>query len=402
MSRFKREKPMLMRITTVPMSLHKLLAGQMRFMAESGFDVVMVSSPGIEWPSIINREGCSHHIIPISRKISPLKDLISLFGLVRLMYRLKPDIVHTHTPKAGLLGMLAAKITAVPIRMHTIAGLPWMEARGFMRRLLMWVERLTASCAHKIYPNSNALLHYIKSSSLGIPASKLFVIANGTSNGLDLDHFERDEISQDLIGQLRSQSGISSTGKVWLFVGRLATQKGIAELVTAFLGLLKHHPEDQLWLVGGNDERDGLPWTLKKEIKDNSSICSWGYQEDVRPYMAAAYALVFPSYREGFPNVPLQAAAMGCPLILSDINGCNEIVSHGDNGLLVEVKNQDALYNAMSLLRGDALVHQKFSFKSRAMLEKKYSNDIVWNAVLHEYRLALNELQYKKWAYGAR
>jgi glycosyltransferase involved in cell wall biosynthesis len=385
-------KPKLIRITTVPISLRLLLKGQMRFMKEHGFEVVMISSPGEDADLVEQQEECEMIVLPMERKINLLADLQSLIRLTKILRALEPDIVHTHTPKAGLLGMLAARFARVPVRLHTIAGLPWMEATGGSRFLLKWMERLTASLAQRVYPNSKGLYDFLLQERISARPEKIKLLGQGSSNGIDTRFFSRSAVDPQLSDRIKRQANLVAGGWVWIFAGRLVHDKGITELMTAFE---QHHlrfPDDQLWLLGNEEEHlDPLTPTTKKIMQQHPGIRKWGFQQDVRPYFAAASVLVFPSYREGLPNVPLQAAAMGCALILSDINGCNEIVAHEEDGLLVPVKNSDAIAAAMESMRTQPERKEQFVQRSQAKIEKLYRQEQVWSMLLKEYKTMLQE-----------
>jgi len=380
------QNPLLIRISTVPLSLHKLLKGQMRYMQENGFLVHLVSSPGPEITAVMRSEGCGLTSIAMTRSITPFQDFLSMIRLWFLFFKMKPAIIHTHTPKAGLLGMLAASLAGVPIKLHTIAGLPWMESRGVKKNLLKQVERLTISLSTRVHVNSQHLLNFMRFEGLDPNPSKLKIIGNGSSNGIDTDYYSRANVSFEQIEEIRKVAKPGSNAFVWLFVGRLVGDKGIFELIEAFLHVQAQYPEDQLWLVGPFENKDRLKSSILNTINNNRNIINWGYCDEVRPFFAAADVLVFPSYREGFPNVPMQAAAMECPMILSDINGCNEIVEHNVNGMLVPVKNPDALTDAMLLMRINPDVRKYFADNSLAIIKKKYSNKAIWTLLEEEYK----------------
>src|SRR5690606_19570724 len=348
-------KPRLIRITTVPLSLRVLLKGQHHFIAENGFAVKGVSSKGEDLYIVQQTEGIPVIPLEMTRMISPLKDLKSLWYFYRLCKKEKPMIVHSHTPKAGIIAMLGAKFAGVPIRLHTVAGLPLMEATGVKRKLLDMVEKLTYRCATMVYPNSKGLYDFILNNKF-TTKERLKVIANGSSNGIDTAFFNRSQVPEEQIARLRNDLEISQTDFVFIFVGRLVGDKGINELVEAFRMLnTRGELQDMKLLLVGPLEADLdplLPKTLK-EIETNPRIISAGSQNDVRPYFAIADALVFPSYREGFPNVVMQAGAMGLPSIVSDINGCNEIIVEGQNGTIVPVKDSAGLSDAMFRLLTD-------------------------------------------------
>lgn len=378
-------KKKLIRITTVPLSLDKLLEGQLRFMNEF-YEVIAVSSEKEYLEKIGKKENVSTFHIEMTRKITPIQDVISVVKMYFFLKKTKPFIVHTHTPKAGIVGMLAAKLAGVPHRLHTVAGLPLLEASGIKRKLLDFVEKLTYSSATKVYPNSNALREIIQQNNYCNP-SKLKVIGNGSSNGIDTSYFDKSHFSVEQNNALKNKLGITTSDFVFIFVGRIVADKGINELVVAFSTLQKENANIKLLLVGPfEEELNPLQTDTMNEIQANSNIISVGYQNDVRPYFAISNALVFPSYREGFPNVVMQAGAMSLPSIVSNINGCNEIIIEGENGTIIPVKDQNALYNAMKIITQNNSVIKKYTQNARPLIVSRYEQKVVWDAILKEYR----------------
>ena len=379
----------LIRITTVPISFKVLLKGQLRFMASNGFDVKGVSSEGKELREVHENEGIAVEAITMSRKITPFQDLKSLWEMWNFLRKEKPQIVHTHTPKAGIIGMLAARLAGVPHRLHTVAGLPLMEATGTKRKILNFVEKLTYSSATRVYPNSKGLYDFILQNNF-TQSNKLKIIANGSSNGIDTAFFSPDQVTEIERVTLREKLNIQPDDFVFVFVGRIVSDKGINELIKAFSELQAAENNEpagiKLLLVGGleNDLDPLNPETLA-EINQNKDIISVGFQQDVRSFFAIADALVFPSYREGFPNVVMQAGAMGLPSIVSDINGCNEIIIEGENGLIIPSKNVEKLKEKMLTLAKDKNLYTKLKGNSRRMIENRYEQSVVWNALLEEY-----------------
>ena len=379
----------LIRITTVPISFKVLLKGQLRFMASNGFDVKGVSSEGEELKEVRENEGIVMEAINMSRKITPFQDLKSLWEMWNFLRKEKPQIVHTHTPKAGIIGMLAARLAGVPHRLHTVAGLPLMEAMGIKRKILNFVERLTYSSATRVYPNSKGLYNFILQNNF-TQSNKLKIIANGSSNGINTTFFSPAQVSEIEKITLREKLNIQPDDFVFVFVGRIVSDKGINELIKAFSELQAAENNEQigikLLLVGGlESDLDPLNPETLAEINQNRDIISVGFQQDVRPFFAISDALAFPSYREGFPNVVMQAGAMGLPSIVSDINGCNEIIVEGKNGLIIPPKNVEKLKEKMLTLAKDKNLYTKLKGNSRRMIENRYEQSVVWNALLEEY-----------------
>jgi len=381
----------LVRITTVPISLELLIAGQMKYMHKHGFDVYMISSPQENSELLEKKEESKFLAVSMTRTISPLKDLLSLFKLVNNFQKIKPQVVHTHTPKAGFLGMMAAWICRVPVRLHTVAGLPLMEERGLQRKILERVEKITYAFATKIYPNSKNLSDFIISNRF-CSIEKIKVLGNGSSNGIDTEFFKPTPDIYSSAQKLKKELTITDKNFVYLFIGRLVKDKGIEELVDAFALLGKKYEHIKLLLVGPfEDELDPLAEKTKHIIKSDGNILHVGFQHEVRPYLALSHALVFPSYREGFPNVPMQAGAMGLPSIVTDINGCNEIIEHAINGLIIPVKNENALCAAMEKLITDETLYLRLKVNSRKMIVDRYDQKHFWSLLFDEYQLQLKK-----------
>lgn len=381
----------ILRVTTVPISLKILLKGQHRYMTQNGLEVIGVASTGKELNEVQDAEGIRVVALNMTRTIAPFKDLVSLWHMYQLCKKEKPTIVHSHTPKAGIIGMLGAKLAGVPIRLHTVAGLPLMETTGLKRILLNGVEKFTYVFATKVYPNSKGLYDFILANQF-TTENKLKIIANGSSNGIDTSHFSPEIITQDECTNLKGKLGILPEDYVFIFVGRLVGDKGINELVLAFTQLKA--PNSKLLLVGTLEtELDPLQPEILKEIESNPNIINVGFQSDVRLYFAISNCLVFPSYREGFPNVVMQAGAMGLPCIVSDINGCNEIIIEGENGVIIPVKNVEAIKVAMFKMRNDVQWSQKLKQNSRTFIQQRYEQQVVWKELLGEYNRLISQLE---------
>ena len=380
----------LIRITTVPMALRYLLPGQMHFMANNGFDVVMISADGKELAEVIAKEQCRHIIVPMTRKITPLQDLKCLLRLIKIFRKEKPDIVHTHTPKAGLLGMMAAKFCGVKVRIHTVAGLPLMVEKGFKHQLLKFIEKLTYASANHIWPNSNSLMQFIIKNKL-CKTAKLSIIAKGSTNGIQLNRFNKENLQPEIIDEIKTQINYSANNIYLLCIGRLVVDKGIAELVHVFTRLQKANDNLVLILVGEYETTlDPLPSETLHEIEINPSIIHINWTTQVEYYMKLADLFVFPSHREGFPNVLLQAGAMGLPVICSHITGNIDIVTNNETGLIFDSGNEQQMLKLLQY----ALLHpqhmQNMAKKLQQEIKENYPRENIWQNMLEAYKSLVN------------
>jgi len=375
----------LVRITTIPISIEKLLENQPRFFSEY-FNITLVSSDEERLAKVASDQGVQYFPLEITRKITPLQDLRCLVRLVRFLRQEKPHFVHSHTPKAGIIGMLAAYIAGVPVRMHTLAGLPLMESTGVKRWVLNTVERITYFCSTHVYPNSRGLETFILQNKFCIP-KKTKVLGSGSSNGIDTSYFDPEQVTQAQQVALKSELSIEPKDFVFCFVGRLVKDKGVNELIDAFIQISKKHLNVKLLIVGHTeaDLDPLLPKTLHN-IEFNERIIEVGFQKDIRPYLAIADLFIFPSYREGFPNVILQANAMGVPCIVSDINGCNELIKQGENGLIVPAKNTKILKEQMELLLENPSQLKASKAEIRNFIRLNFEREVFWELLLKEYK----------------
>ena len=376
-------------MTTVPQSMRSLLQGQLKFISEHGYEVVAVSSDGDCFEDMLHEQGDIRGIrVNMERHTSPFKDLVSLWRLIKIFRKEKPFIVHTHTPKAGLLGMMAGKLTGVPHRLHTTAGLPLLVYSGFYRKILNGMERLTNACATQVFPNSFNMMKLMEDLHLCYP-NKMRVIGNGSSNGIDTEHFSVERtIAETGKGRRawREELGLSDDDYAFVFVGRVVRDKGVNELAQCMRRLLPHHSNCKLIMVGPYEsDLDPIEPENAAFFKNDSSVIFMGLQKDVRPFMLAADALVFPSYREGFPNVVMQAGAMGLPAIVSDINGCNEIINNGKNGCIIPAQNEDALLDMMEWFNNYRDEVKQMANNARNMIVSRYDRQTIWQEILNVY-----------------
>jgi glycosyltransferase involved in cell wall biosynthesis len=380
--------PKLIRITTVPLSLKLLLGGQMKFMKANGWEVIMVSSDGREVQQITRDEGVKHEVIPFTRKITPIHDLICIWKLYQLFKREKPDIVHTHTPKAGLLGMIAAKLSGQKIRIHTLAGIPYMATKGAKKGILVKAEKWTYSYATEVWPNSRGLKSFVIEENL-CSSDKLRVIGKGSSNGVDLEKFNRGVLKENHLVAATMRILPGENDYIILAVGRLVQDKGIEELVHAFLES-KIYSMSKLVLLGSfEQELDPISLDLMKTIEENPRIVKINWSDHVAHYMALADVLVHASHREGFPNVLLESGAMELPVICSDIIGNNDIVVQQKTGLIFPVKDKLVLKEALEFA---FVKRNKMAQLARNLyleVQENYDRKSVHQALLANYKRLL-------------
>jgi glycosyltransferase involved in cell wall biosynthesis len=382
--------PKIIRITTAPISLKLLLKGQMKYMQQNGFEVVMVSSEGKEWEEVIATEGCRHQVIPMTRRLTPFADLRSLWRLYRFIKKERPDIVHSHTPKAGLLGMLAAKFAGVKIRIHTIAGLRFMTSTGFTRKLLVSMERLTGRAATHVWPNSFSLLRYMKENKLA-DKRKMQVIGLGSSNGIDLSRFSAAAIDTATLQKIKTSVNYNENLVYFLSVGRIVHDKGIDELVHAFTRINEKYGNTRLLLVGEfEDEMDPVSEKTKEILRSHPSIIMTGWSDQVEYYMQFSFALIHASHREGFPNVLLQAGAMLCPIICSHIEGNIDIVDNDQTGLVFNVRDADQLFDKMQFSLANPGKVKTYARVLREKIETHFDQPVLHRTLLHKYREILD------------
>jgi glycosyltransferase involved in cell wall biosynthesis len=374
-------KKKIIRITTNSISLNLLLKGQLGFL-NNYYDIIAVAGQDRHLDIVKERERIKVVPIEIERKINLIKDFRSLIKLIYFLYKEKPDIVHSITPKAGLLSMIAAKLIGVPIRMHTFTGLIFPIKNGILKQVLIFTDRILCLSSTNIYAEGKGVKNDII--KFKITKKPVKIIANGNINGIDCNYFTPAAITKIDKINLRSKLGIAEGAFVYLYVGRLVSDKGINELVLAFQEIKIKN--SVLILLGDYEQHlDPLNKESVKIIRNNEKIICPGFVDDVRIYYSISDVFVFPSYREGFPNVVLQAASMGLPCIVTNINGSNEIIINGFNGLIIPSRDIYSLKASMVSIYENNTFRNYLSSNCRELICLKYNQRLVWNSIKDEY-----------------
>lgn len=372
-------------ITTVPMSLATLVKGQAKYLS-SYFDVKLVTSFSEKNQEISKAEGVELKSIDMTRQITIIKDLKALIELYKYFKNQKPDIVYTFTPKAGLLGMMASFLSRVPVRIHNIVGMPLMEATGKKFILLKFIERLTYFFSTNLFCNSFGLKKFINEN---LTKKDVKVIAQGSINGVDTEFFKNTK-TLDEKELIRDKFKIDKKDFVITFVGRIVKDKGINELIEAFINLSKKYNNLKLLLVGDYEEHLNPIKNENKILIDSlDSIITVGFQNDIRDFLSITDLFVLPSYREGLPNSLIEAGSFGIPLLATNINGCNEIIDDGITGILVEKKSAKKLEEAIDKLLEDKELYNSIKLKVRDRIIEKYEQKYFWNELKNEIKKSI-------------
>jgi len=374
------------RAVTVPFTFDTLLHEQLRYLAEEGMDVTLVSSPGPVLEEIGKSLHLSYHAVPMARKPEPRRDLVSLFVLTRLFRHKRFDIVHSSTPKAGLLTALAGVLARVPVRIHTFTGQVWVGmgglSRGIMRQCDWLMGRLNTHC----YADSGSQRDFLVNEGL-IAASRISVLGAGSISGVDLERFNPEVFGGKRAIAPQRELGVSEQSLVILFVGRLTKDKGIRELVSAFRMLQIDGRDVELILVGPFEpERDPLPRETLYELSHNPRIHVVGFSHEPEKYMAIADVFCLPSYREGFGSVVIEAAAMGVPAVVSRVVGLVDAVIDGETGLLVSPKEVDALRCALTKMLSAPEIRHRMGRAARERAVRDFDSRMINRMVAEEYR----------------
>lgn len=373
----------IIRTSTVPVSLELFCKGLLQELSEE-YEVIAISSPGVSLNRIEAQEGVRTIPVLMQRKISPFQDLVALWKLTKIFHREKPDMVHSITPKAGLLSMMAGRIAGVPVRVHMFTGLIFPSARGFKRWLFSFCDKVTCWCATHILAEGEGVKNDLQAER--ITRKKIRILGNGNLRGIDLKYYEVTNEIVAASSKIRDEINATDETFVFLFVGRIVADKGIELLVDVFEKIDAEGNDVRLLFVGELEKNHGLKAETVERISQSKHIYLSGWKNDIRPYYVASNALVFPSFREGFPNVVIEAGAMNLPSIVTDINGSREIIEHGVNGSVIPPKDAESLYREMKRFISERALLKKMGAAARPLVAERYEQGFVRSKLKEFYK----------------
>ncbi len=361
------------------------LQGQLQFFHDRGFDVTVLCPEKRkgEW-EVARPAGIPVIEVPMERKIAPLQDLVSLWRLWRILLTIRPVVTNVGTPKAGLLGGFAACLNRVPCLIYTLHGLRFETTKGLKRRLLVYAEHLACCFAHRVICVSQSVREKAIASGLA-SRERMVVLGSGSCNGVDSSRFAATPEITRRAADLRRAFGIPAQAPIVLFVGRLTCDKGIPELVQAFLKLAEQFPDLRLLLAGCFEAEDPLPVDIRKYLETHPGVIFVGPVQDIATYYAMADVVVLPSHREGLPTVVLEAQAAGKPVVGASATGIVDVVVHGETGLLFPVGDVPSLAEALARLITDKALARKLGRAGQEHVQRNFQQERIWEALYGEY-----------------
>lgn len=380
----------ILHVITVPFSLF-FFRGQAAYMKSLGVDFHVVASPGDALDRFGEREGVSVHTVPMVRQITPFKDVGAVRRLVSLIRGLRPDIVHAHTPKGGLLGMISATLARVPVRIYHIRGLPHIAATGHRYLLLKWSEKLSCRLAHQVLCVSHSMRDIAVNEGI-CPEDKIKVLRAGSGNGVDASNrFNPVRYDEGMRTRLREELGLDSDDRVLGYVGRVVRDKGIEELSAAWWNLREQDPRLHFVLVGPIEPQDPISGETLERLQADERVHFIGNLDDPAPWYSIFDIVALPTYREGFPNVPLEAASMELPIVATTVPGCVDAIEDGVTGTLVPPQDEKSLQAALERYLTDPNLGRQHGVAGRQRVLDQFRQEDLWREIYQEYSRLLQE-----------
>lgn len=369
-------------VTSVPFFLVTNLKQQIKYLHSAGMDITLISSEGAQLSQLKFGDRLNHIVVGIEREPAPIRDIIALFRLILIFRKHRFKIVHTTTPKAGLLAVIAGIIAGIKIRLHTFTGQRWVTMRGMSKKIVKNSDRIIGILNTRCYADSKSQMEFLVSEKV-ISSNKISVLGEGSLAGVDTEHFRRDCIGSNQKELLRSSLGLETNSVVLIFIGRVTRDKGIVELMEAFGALRDRGLAVELLLIGPVEARGDA--AIQKAIEPRAGLHTLGYRDDPESYMAISDILCLPSYREGFGTVVIEAAAMGIPTLGTRIPGLVDAVVDGVTGLLVPRANSRELEKGLSKLIQDQALRSRLGEAARLRCLQEYDANIVNTLLVGEY-----------------
>lgn len=383
------DKLNIARVSTVPFFVLTQLKSQIEALSSSGMQVTVIASHDEMSDKLASNKNFTYVPVNIERAISPSKDFFSLIALSRAFKKFKFDIVHSTTPKAGLLSAIAGYLTKIPVRLHTFTGQPWVTTTGIKRSVLMFCDKIIARLNTHCYADSASQRDFLISSGI-VNANKISVIGAGSLAGIDLERFDPCRYSVDELRVLRGDLNIPENGKILLFVGRITPDKGIGELLSAFSNIVKDNRNVFLVFVGPFESVGENIVNKIDEASVRGNIRTVGFSSEPEKYMALADLLCLPSYREGFGTVVIEAASMGTPAIGSNIYGLSDAIVNGKTGVLVPVRDSEALKEGILCVLNDINLLSAMGVAARTRAIRDFGSKTSSELLMKEYKRFFN------------
>jgi glycosyltransferase involved in cell wall biosynthesis len=375
----------LLQISTKPAFLLSFFQGQIEYMKRNGFEVAAISSGGEQAVLVEQKYGIKVYPVSMQRKVSIFNDIVSLFNLFRTIKALRPTIVHVHTAKASFLGLIAAYLAGVPVRVLTLHGLRSTNSSGMKKKAIEYMEIVLCLFAHKIFLVSESSFNEIRSKNYP-HLDRMIIPANGSWNGIDArETFNPKKYPRMVRTQMRLKYGIPEDAIVLCYAGRIVRDKGIIELAQAWSKLRSEFENLYLLMVGEYEKEYSLGQEVEKTLNNDNRVIITGFVQNMPEYYLMADIVTLPTYREGFPYTPLEAAAMGLPVVATRVIGCVDAVEDNRTGILVPVKDSEALYEAIKKLLANKGLREELGKNARERVLDKFAPEQIWKAILDEY-----------------